>query len=266
MYNEEIPIPPLAMVDDILVAALCNSIHSLNASIKTDTFIQRKKLEGQVGDGKCQWVHHGKGDCKASYMMNGDYITEAKTYKYLGDQVANKWNILYEKRWEKAQGYSSTCQAMSTEFSLGYHKYSIAKLLHQSIFVNGTLVNMETWPHFTKSRIEMFERTEQMFFRKILNGHSKTPIECLYLEIGAVPLRFHLMTRRIMYLQCVLQRDDEEITKRVVLCQKAKCRDGDFYTQTKADMDYLAISEENSESGNNAIKRPLSKECGTKSI
>ena len=266
MYNEEVPIPPLAMVDDILVAALCNSVHSLNASIKTDTFIQRKKLEGQIGDGKCQWVHHGKSGCRASYKMKGENITEAKMYKYLGDQVANKWNILYEKRWEKAQGYSSTCQAMSTEFSLGFHKYAIAKLLHQSIFVNGTLVNMETWPHCTNSRIETFERTEQTFFRKILNAHSKTPIECLYLEIGAVPLRFHLMTRRIMYLQCILQRDNDEITKRVVLCQKVRCRDGDFYTQTKANMEYLAINEEDLSLGTTQLKNLLMKNMEQKAF
>ena len=57
MYREKIPIPALAMVDDIASVAQCNSITALNCNIKTDTFIQRKKMECQVGDGKCQWVH-----------------------------------------------------------------------------------------------------------------------------------------------------------------------------------------------------------------
>ena len=100
MYEEQVPIPPLAMVDDLLVIALCNSTHSLNASIKTDTFIQRKKLEGQVGDGKCQWVHHGKGDCPATYKMNGESITKADSYKYLGDYIDNLVRTLYEKKWK----------------------------------------------------------------------------------------------------------------------------------------------------------------------
>ena len=39
MYAEKIPIPPLAMVDDIAILAICNSISALESSIKTDAFI-----------------------------------------------------------------------------------------------------------------------------------------------------------------------------------------------------------------------------------
>ena len=244
MYNGIVPIPALAMVDDIAVIAECNSTHGLNCNIKTDTFIQRKKLEGQVGDGKCQWVHIGPGECTASYKMNDEEITEANSYKHLGDYVADNLETLYIKRWEKAQGYSSTCQAMCTEMSLGYHTYSIVRLLHESIFINGTLVNMETWTHTTNARIEMFERTEQALFRKILCAHSKTPIECLYLELGVLPLRFHLMSRRIMYLQHILKRNSDELVRLVVMCQKETCRKGDFYTQTKDNLKYLQINED----------------------
>ena len=68
---------------------------------------------------------------------------------------------------------------------------------------------------------------------------SVTPIECLCLEIGAVPLRFHIMSLHIMYLWSILQRGNEEVTKRVVLCQKeGDFYRGGFYTQTKANMEY----------------------------
>ena len=180
MYQDRIPIPPLAMVDDIVAAAKCNSTTALNCNVKTDAFIQRKKMESQVGDGKCQWVHIGNHDCESSYCANNTQINSTKSYKWLGDHVANGWEIMYTKRWEKAQGYNATCQSMCTEISLGYQIYQMAKLFHQSIFVNGTLVNMETWPNCTTTRMESFERTEQSFFRKILNAHSKTPIETIY--------------------------------------------------------------------------------------
>ena len=223
---------------------MCNSIHGLRCNVKTDAFIQRKKLEGQVGDGKCQWVHIGPEECTATYKMHNEAITEANSYKHLGDYIANNIETLYTKRREKAQGYSSTCYAMCTEMSLGYHKYSIAKLLHQSIFLNGTLVNMETWADCTSQRLEMFERIEQSFLRRILAAHSKTPIECLYLELGVIPLRFHLMNRRVMYLYSITQRSDDELVKKVVESQKITRREGDFYTQTLNDMRYLQIDEE----------------------
>ena len=80
--------------------------------------------------------------------------------------------------------------------------------------------------------------------RNILNAHSKTPIEALYLEMGIIPLRFQLMKRRILYLQKILSRADNEITKQIVLEQKERSIDGDFYDQVKNDMVVLRITDE----------------------
>ena len=266
MYKGRVPIPPLAMVDDIASIAKCNSTESLKTSIKTDTFIQRKKLEGQTGEGKCQWVHIGGGTCESCYCVNGEQISKADSYKYLGDHVADLWETLYSKRWEKAQGYSVTCQAMCTEISLGFQTYSFAKMLHRSIFVNGTMVNMETWPEFSTTRIEMFERIEQGFLRRILEAHSKTPIECLYLELGIMPFRFHLMMKRIMYLYIIMQRNDNEITKQIVLCQKESNCKGDFYSQTKENMEYLSISETDLSESITKMKENLDKKTKKKAF
>ena len=143
-------------------------------NIQTDEFIKMKKLEGQVGDGKCQWLHVGNKECSSSYIINGANTTRCDIYKYLGDHVSDGWDPLYKKRHDRSQGYSVSCQAMCTEISLGFQLYSVAKMLHQAIFLNGTLVNMETWPFFTENRLVMFERVEQGLFRRILKAHSKT--------------------------------------------------------------------------------------------
>ena len=235
MYKGQVPIPPLAMVDDVVSANLCNSTDALTCNIKTDTFIQRKKMESQVGEGKCQWVHRGEGECKSTYHI-------PQTYKYLGDHVSDGWEPLYNKRWDKAQGYIAICLAMCSEISLGFQVYNTAKLFHQSIFINGALTNMETWPNCTSARIQSFERLEQMYFRKVLSAHSKTPIESIYLELGVIPLTFQLMKRRIMYLQLILKRNDDEITKQVILAQTNDCYDGDFLAQTEKDMKNLSIT------------------------
>ena len=260
LYRGKVPVPPLAMVDDIASITKCSSTESLETNIKTDTFIQRKKLEGQTGAGKCQWIHAGTGKCRSEYHINGQKITKADFYKYLGDYAADSLDILYKKRCEKTQGYSATCQAMSTEMSLGYQLYSIAKLLHTSIFVNGSLVNMETWPKCTTARIEDFERIEQTFLRKILNAHSKTPIETLYLELGVIPLRFQIMKRRILYLQDVLEREDGELTKQVLLVQKENGCNGDFYELVTNDLAELSISFEEVEGSSKSKLKKMVKE------
>ncbi len=243
MYADRIPIPSLAMVDDLMSVCICSAIQSVEKNVKTDEFIKSKKLESQVGDGKCQWMHIGKEVCHNSYVANGNELTQCLIYKYLGDHVSDGWEPLYNKRIERCKGYAVTCQAMCTEMSLGIQMFAIMKMLHEAIFLNGSLVNMETWPMCNANRITQFERVEQGMIRAVLSAHSKTPVECLYLEIGIIPLRFHLMSRRILYYHTILDREDDELTKRVVCIQKDIGVDGDFYHQVENDMNELQIVE-----------------------
>ena len=79
----------------------------------------------------------------------------------------------------------------------------------------------------------MFERAEQSFLRRILSAHSKTPLECLYLELGVIPFRYHLMARRVTYYQTIMKRSDNEITKAVVARQQIRQIPGDFYVKSQ---------------------------------
>ena len=107
----------------------------------------------------------------------------------------------------------------------------------------------------------MYERAEQHLLRRILSAHSKTPIECLYLELGVKPFRFHLMSRRILYYQTVMLRPDDEITKKVVNCQKETRIEGDFYVQVSEDMSKLNISEDEIiNCSNDMLREKLKKE------
>jgi hypothetical protein len=155
---------------------------------------------------------------------------------------------------------------MCTEISLGYQIYSVAKLLHQSIFLNGTLVNMETWPDCTKSRIDSLEQTEQVYLRKILNAHSKTPIEAIYLELGVVPLGFHLMKRRILYFHDIINRNENELVRRVVMAQKVETYTGDFYEQVKNNMEDLLINDEDLEESKEKFRETVEKKMKEKAF
>ena len=244
MYLKKIPVPALIMVDDIATIQTCGSIESMDLNIKCESFVKSKKLKFQVEKGKCQYVHIGNDKCKSKYFANNYKIFEEKSAKYLGDYISNDTDVLYEKRAQKAMGYVSTCIAMTSEISLGYRLYDIAKLLLQTIFLNGTLINMETWTNFNQKRVDVFEKIEQHFLRKILKAHSKTAIESLYLELGIIPFRYHLMKRRILFYYTIMKRNYDELTKKVVNAQKFAKLKGDFYTQVVGDMDKLNVSED----------------------
>jgi hypothetical protein len=69
-----------------------------------------------------------------------------------------------------------------------------------------------------------------------------------------------------MYYFIILQRSDEEITKRVVMCQKESRRKGDFFVQTKENMDYLHICESDMEGSKTQLKETLIKNTKQKAF
>ena len=78
----------------------------------------------------------------------------------------------------------------------------------------------------------------------ICDGHSKAPTEFLYLETGATPLKDIVALRRIMYLHNILNRDKEELVRRIYETQKQNPTKGDFIEKNNirgtADKNYTA--------------------------
>ena len=62
-----------------------------------------------------------------------------------------------------------------------------------------------------------------------------------------------------MYLQNILKRDDDEITKKVVLLQKDVCYDGDFYPQVLKNMTTLGITEDHLTESTGKLEERLKK-------
>ena len=91
--------------------------------------------------------------------------------------------------------------------------------LRQAMLVNGMLYNSEAWHALANEEIKMLEKVDEHLLRMLVKAHSKTPLEFLYLEAGAIPIRFFISGRRLLYLQTILQRPENELTKRVYLAQ-----------------------------------------------
>ena len=78
----------------------------------------------------------------------------------------------------------------------------------------------------------------------MLNAHSKTPKEMLYLETGAVPIRWIISQRRINYLRHILSRNKNELIRKVFEAQKEKPTSGDFVNNVKCDLEKFSLTEE----------------------
>ena len=100
--------------------------------------------------------------------------------------------------------------------------------LRQAMLLNGMLYNSEAWHSLGETETKMLETIDEHLLRSLVKGHPKTPLEFLYLEAGAIPIRMIISSRRLLFHQTILKREDNELTKRIYKEQKSNPTPGDF--------------------------------------
>ena len=108
-------------------------------------------------------------------------------------------------------------------------------MLRDAMFVNGILCNSEAWHNISKKHIEELEVVDHQLLRHIVGAHAKVPIEFLYLETGLILLTDTVRIRRMLFLQNILKRTDNELIKRIYVSQKAKPVKGDWVKMVNED-------------------------------
>ena len=85
-----------------------------------------------------------------------------------------------------------------------------------------------------------------MLLRYITNSHAKVQTEFLYLETGTIPLKQVINNRRMMYLQNILKRPQDEIVKKVYEAQKENPVNGDWvkYVKNNSEEVGMTLNEE----------------------
>ena len=86
--------------------------------------------------------------------------------------------------------------------------------------------------------------------RKILGAHSKTAKEFLYLETGAIPLRFIIMSRRMSYLHHIVTRNEHELIYKFFKAQERRSIKDDWVTKIDEDKKQLDLKMSNEEISN----------------
>ena len=201
-YKNEVLVPPLEMVDDIVAAVKCGK-QAVQTNSAINTFIKLKKLELSVA--KCSRLHVGKNKCDpcAKLMVGQEPIKESYKEKYLGDYVTHHANpkATIEDRKKKGNGILSEMWAILGDIPLGERRFEMGMTLRQAWFINGTLYNSEVWCSFSNADIEVLNVLHRKIILLITGAHSKTPSELLYLETGALTISHVIAVRRHLYLE-----------------------------------------------------------------
>ena len=241
-YKGVVDTPTLGMVDDILSVQKCSQKSLLINSV-INGFIESKKLT--LSSSKCNRIHISKkkedlNEC-TNLKVHNENMNNSKQEKYLGDIVDRSGKIRATIEERKSKGYAIVAEilAILDEIPLGQYKMEIGLKLRQAMLINGVLFNSEAWHDVTNKEIKLLESVDEHLLRSLVKGHAKTPLVFLYLEAGAVPIRFLISCRRMIFLQTILKRDNKELTKRIYKAQRDDPSPGDFTELLKADFEMI---------------------------
>ena len=240
-YKDEVEIPPIGYVDDVLTVAKCGNSSVINNSI-ANAFTESKKLK--YGVDKCKQMHVGKNNsiCPKLKVHEQD-MKKSESETYLGDIITNtannKKNI--QARRDKGFGLVSEILSLMSEIPLGRYKSHVALILRQAMLINGMLFNSEAWSDVKDADIKQLEDVDEFLLRSIFKAHSKTSLEFLHLETGTVPIKFIVASRRLNYLHNILSKSETELIHRVYQAQKKNESPGDWVNLVREDAKLLQI-------------------------
>ena len=249
-YKGKVEIMPLAMIDDLLAINSCGQ-DSLSLNIKINANIEAKKLRFHVpdlkGKSKCHFIHIGKSNIPCQDLkVHGYPMEKVKNDIYLGDIISNDGtnaaNI--EARVAKGIGIVSQIMDMIKSVSFGSFYFEIAKTLRNSILINGMLTNCEVWYKITQSEMAQLEEVDRLLLRKVMNVASSCPIEALYLELGCIPLRYIIKSRRVNYLHHLVTRKETEMISKFFYTQwKYPAKKNEWTNKVREDLHDLEIDD-----------------------
>ena len=211
-----------------------------------NTKIEMKNLKfGLNKDGKaskCHHIHVGKPNQFCPNLKAHDVIIDKVEFDtYVGDQISHdgKLTKTIEVRYSKATGLTSEIMNMLKEISLGCHFFKMAMVFRNLKFINSVLINAEVWHPIVENDLKLLKKADKILLRKILEAPSKTCVELLYLETGAIPMSHIIKCCRIIYLYYIL---NDEMLPRVFNAQLRNPRKGDWSTIVMKDLEDFKIT------------------------
>ena len=102
--------------------------------------------------------------------------------------------------------------------------------------INGILYSLEARNFLNKSHLETLQACDNYLLSKLFMSGANSPIIGYFWETGALPMKFVLMVRRLLYLWDILQKKNSELVRHIVDLQLSCPIKYDWITLVKNDL------------------------------
>ena len=264
-YRDLVGVPSLSMVDDVVNISECGvESVALNAYINAKS--NSKKL--QFGKEKCHKLHIGcnKESCPELFLdtwkieetdelntgrkvfndvVGDDYAIEnSDEERYLGDLITsdgrNTKNLAARKA--KAVGIVDKIMTILNDVFFGHYFFQVALTMRVQMLLSSILLNSESWYNLSDNDIQQLETVDNMLHRRILECPRSTKTSILHLELGTLPIRYLVKSRRLLFLQYLLKQEKESLMYKFFEAQSQWPQKGDWISMVKKDVNEIELN------------------------
>ena len=122
------------------------------------------------------------------------------------------------------------------------HRYKAARLMREGLLINSLLTNSESWVNVTEKELSNLEKLDILLQRKLLTESGNPSKAFMCLELGSVPVKFVIMSKRVHLLKYILEEPTGSMIRDVFNLLKEDSRKGDFVNLVERDLRELKIT------------------------
>ena len=110
------------------------------------------------------------------------------------------------------------------------------------MLINTILTNSAAWYGVTSHDIEQLSQIDVMLLQKGLSIPRSTPIVFMYLELCIIPLKYIIISRRLMFLHYILQENPNTMIHNFFITQYHNPKRGDWSEMVIEDMKSMKLN------------------------
>ena len=260
-YKNYIPIGILGQVDDLIgVAEAGFKSHQLNSYINVKT--SDKYL--QFGKDKCQTMVISKQKEVEKYLhselevdtwkvtfdknenmketFDGKQIMkEVKEIKYLGVVISQDGSNMPDIIQKRNKSLGTHKLIMKLVKGLGNYTFECGFIYLRSILRGSILYATEVMYNLNEKEKRTLERIEEQQMRQFFDTEKGCPLHIMYLDGGLVPARYIIMGNMAIFLQYILQENNDSILWQMLQAQIQHPLKKDWNTEVKSVLKKLNI-------------------------
>ena len=104
------------------------------------------------------------------------------------------------------------------------------------------MTNLEASYGLSDAEVTQLEQMDETLLRTILECPMTVPKEMLYLDLGVTPIRYILMSRRLMFYQYIIKQPAGSLIRRFYETQSSKPVKNDWSITVKSNLNTLNVA------------------------